>query len=64
MSRSVYGPVGAFSITADRMYLSTQDSLYGLIEAMDQVEIRMARERHQFAGNKLPIHPTGSDRAW
>lgn len=45
--KSVREPAGQFSITlTDRMYVGTskqQESLYGLIEPMDVVEIRMAK---------------------
>lgn len=55
-SKSIYEPAGAFTITlADRMDQRSQDSLYGLIEPMDYVEIRMARQPHRHAGRPLPI---------
>lgn len=51
--RGLYQPVGTFSITlADKMDPASLDSLYGSIEAMDMMEIRMARRPK---GTVLPI---------
>jgi len=65
-SKSVRAPAGAFTVTlADRMFqqgesgVAQMDSLYGLIEPMDVVEIRMAHEPHKYIysgfPDKLPI---------
>lgn len=61
-SKSVRDPAGGFNITlADRMFGAGQDglaqmeSLYGLIEPMDLIEIRMAHDPSQFVGGELPI---------
>lgn len=57
-SKSVRDPAGGFSLTlADRVHGKDLDSIYGLIEPMDCVEIRMLRDptsRWANAG-KLPI---------
>lgn len=54
-TKSITDPMGAFQITlADRMHPGSLDSLYGVVEPMDHVEIRMAREPHKYGG-KLPI---------
>jgi hypothetical protein len=48
------GQPGTFSITlADRMNPSTEDTLYSLLEPMDVITIRMARQPHQY--NRLPV---------
>lgn len=59
-SKNIRNPAGAFSITlADKMSDAEQDSLYGLIEPMDVVEIRMARDtsRPEYDGlpGRMPI---------
>ncbi len=47
-SKSVRDPAGGFTITlADRIDSESLDSLYGLLEPMDLVEIRMAHEPHR-----------------
>lgn len=47
---------GMFSVTfADKMNTEQQESLYGLIEPMDIVEIRMARDPSLYSGGELPI---------
>jgi hypothetical protein len=54
--KSVRQPAGMFSIAlADKMVVEQFESLYGLIEPMDVVEIRMAREPNRHAGRSLPI---------
>lgn len=51
VSKSVREPAGMFSITlGDRMSAIDQDTLYGLIEPMDVVEIRMARNAAIYVG--------------
>lgn len=53
-SKSVRDPAGGWSVTlSDRMHSKDLDTLYGLIEPMDCIEIRMARTRTK-PGN-LPI---------
>lgn len=57
-SKSVRDPAGGFSLTlADRVHGKDLDSIYGLIEPMDCIEIRMARRTTSKlgAGGKLPI---------
>ena len=57
-SKSVREPAGGFSMTlSDRMHGKDLDSIYGLMEPMDCVEIRMARspEARRSNGGKLPI---------
>jgi len=59
ISHSVREPAGMFTITlADRMEAEQQESLYGLIEPMDVVEIRMARDMSRYASaseKSMPI---------
>lgn len=55
-SKSVREMAGAFSITlADRMDEALQDSLIGLIEPMDVIEIRFAAKHHPGLAGGLPI---------
>lgn len=59
VSKSVREPAGTFSITlTDMVNSATQDSLYGMIEPMDCIEIRMSAEPHRYP-NKLPIMMRG-----
>lgn len=54
VSKSVRDPAGLFSISlVDKMVADQEESLYGLIESMDVVEIRMARSTADYAG-RLP----------
>lgn len=47
---------GGFTISfADDVDTTVKDSLYVLVEPMDLVEIRAAREPHLYAGDKLPL---------
>ena len=57
LSKSTREPAGGFSITlADRIHPDDLDSLYGLLEPMDLVEIRMAHEPHKVSNpGELPI---------
>lgn len=49
-------PAGGFSITiADKVAPEVQDSLYGLIEPMDLIEIRATRAPQNYAGRQYPI---------
>ncbi len=51
ISKSVRDPAGMFSITlVDRMVEDQQESLYGLIEPMDVIDIRFARDTALYAG--------------
>jgi hypothetical protein len=56
--KSIREPAGAFSIAlldiVDAQPGGVSDSLYGLLEPMDYVEIRMARSRHEYVGQNLP----------
>lgn len=55
-SKGLAEPAGGWTVVlADRMSSAARDSLYGLIEPMDHIEIRMAREPHRYAGGLLPI---------
>lgn len=57
-SKSVRDPAGGFSITlGDRLHGKDMDSIYGLVEPMDCIEIRMARNPlvKQQNGGELPI---------
>lgn len=55
-AKSLSEPAGGFSITfADRTDPAIGDSLYGLIEPMDAVEIRAARRPELYAGKPLPL---------
>lgn len=57
VTKSVRQPAGGFVINlADRMFqgdTAQMESIYGLVEPMDVIEIRMAREPHKHNG--LPI---------
>lgn len=57
--RSTREPAGMWSVTlADEINQDTLDSLYGLVEPMDVVEIRMARDTSLYAGEyerSMPI---------
>lgn len=53
--KSVGDPAGGFSITlADRMTPDKEESLYGLTEPMDVIEIRFAHEPWKYATSGLP----------
>ncbi|CAH2606341.1 conserved protein of unknown function (plasmid) [Rhodovastum atsumiense] len=55
-TKSLLDPCGGFSISfADREDPAGLDTLYGLIEPMDMIEIRMAREPWRYAGGTLPL---------
>lgn len=57
-SKSVREPGGGFALTlVDKPFVKDGgfESLYGLIEPMDMIEIRMAREPHKYRGGQLPI---------
>jgi len=55
VQRSTRAPAGMWSVTlVDRMVPDQYESLYGLIEPMDIVEIRMARDVSPYAG-QLPL---------
>lgn len=52
VTRQINAPAGTFHITlTDRVVVhgTTMDSLYGIVEPMDVVEIRMARRPHEYA---------------
>lgn len=57
VTKSVRQPAGGFVINlADRVFQGStaqMESIYGLVEPMDVIEIRMAREPHRYNG--LPI---------
>lgn len=63
VSKSVREPAGLFSISfPDRMHAEQSESLYGLIEPMDVIEIRMARDVSLYAGlyeRSMPIMMRG-----
>ena len=55
-TKSLDEPCGGFSISfADEINTAGGDTIYGLIEPMDLVEIRMAREPWRYAGGQLPL---------
>jgi hypothetical protein len=61
VSKSIYAPFGQWTVTlADRRDTreqdgrTSQDTLYAMVEPMDGIEIRLAREPHQYGG-ELPI---------
>lgn len=58
ISRQINAPAGTFQISVgDRgvMHDQTLDSLYGIAEPMDVIEIRMARNPHEYTQGKLPL---------
>lgn len=58
VSKSVRGAAGSFTVhLTDEIKLDAQDSLYGLIEPMDVIEIRMAGDAYKNA--TLPIMMRG-----
>ena len=55
-SKSLSAPAGGFTISfPDQPDTTSGDTFYALIEPMDMVEIRMARNPGQYAGGKLPL---------
>ena len=53
-SRGINQPAGVFSVDfPDRMMPQSGDTLYSMVEPMDIIEIRMAREPHKYP--KLPV---------
>ncbi|MDP3327208.1 hypothetical protein [Parvibaculum sp.] len=64
VDKSVRQPAGMFSITlGDKMAAGEFESLYGLIEPMDVIEIRMARNTSKYLGagfkKNMPIKMRG-----
>jgi hypothetical protein len=58
--KSVREPAGTFSVTIpDQPAQAQPESLYGLIEPMDVVEISMARNGSDYRGTELPIMMRG-----
>ncbi len=57
VTKSIRDPAGGFSVTlTDKISGRDQDTLYGLIEPMDLIEIRMAGNAYQYSqGSTLPI---------
>lgn len=56
MSRSVRDPAGTFSISVtDKQDPDSGDSLYGLFEPMDVIEVRGARDPSAYPPGQLPI---------
>ncbi|SMF93896.1 hypothetical protein SAMN02949497_1191 [Methylomagnum ishizawai] len=53
--KGVREPAGGFSMTFADQATDRSESLYGLIEPMDLVEIRMARNPSDYPGGRLPI---------
>jgi hypothetical protein len=54
--KDVVEPAGGFAITfADRVNAQTADTVYALIEPMDLVEIRAARQPAAYVGQPLPV---------
>jgi len=53
--KSVREPCGMFSVVlADKLDLDSMDSLYGVIEPLDVIEIRMARDATLYSGLGTP----------
>jgi len=56
VSKSLGGGPGAFSVSfADQYAASFQDSFYAMVEPMDVIEIRGARQAEKYAGRTLPL---------
>lgn len=58
VSRTLNAPAGAFSITVADVgykYASDIDSLYGLVEPMDVLEIRMCQNVQDYEGEAWPL---------
>jgi hypothetical protein len=55
-SKSITQPAGGFTISfPDQPDATSGDTVYALVEPMDMVEIRMARNPGQYASGKLPL---------
>lgn len=61
ISKSIYAPMGSFAITLADRAIDNLDSLYGLIEALDYVEIAFARNPHEYTA--LPVVMRGFVRS-
>lgn len=59
VSKSIKSPKGSFVITIpDQPYKVPSgigDTLYGLLEPMDEIEIRLARSMEPYAGQNIPL---------
>lgn len=54
--KTIYEAAGGFTITfSDQAHPRTMDTVAAMVEPMDMIEIRGAREPHRFAGQKLPL---------
>lgn len=54
--KTIYEAAGGFTITfSDQAHPRTMDSVAAMVEPMDMIEIRGAREPHKTAGGKLPL---------
>lgn len=54
--KSIYQPAGTFTIVlSDNPHDYYMDTLYGLVEPMDIIEIRMARSQHPFVLRDYPL---------
>lgn len=59
VTKSVREPAGAFTVTlADRMEPEAMDTIYGLVEPMDLIEIRMVGDSYK-SPQKVPIMMRG-----
>ena len=70
VSKSLLSPKGSFVITLPDQpfavapeYGGVADTLYGLLEPMDEIEIRLARSPEQYGGNALPLLMRGFIRS-
>lgn len=70
VSKSVSSPMGSFVITVpDQPYRvdpergGAADTLYGLLEPMDEIEIRLARRPSRYPGQNLPLLMRGFIRS-
>ena len=58
VSRKINAPAGSFSITVSDVgykYASDIDSLYGLVEPMDIIQIRMCQNVQEYQGDVWPL---------
>jgi hypothetical protein len=55
-TKNIYEAAGGFTISfADQPHPRTLDTVAAMVEPMDMVEIRAAREPHRYAGQPLPL---------
>lgn len=60
VNKSVRAPMGGFAVAlADKVDTDVLDSLYGVIEPMDSIEIRLAANAYKYSASSLPIQMRG-----